>query len=293
MHDFDYLQPNSVEEASALLAEHGENARIIAGGTALTLGLRQRMLKLSHLISVQGIARLHGLQFDPQYGLRIGALNRHNELARSALVRQHAPMLAQMAHQVANPQVRNQGTIGGNLCYGDPSTDPPSCLLALNAYVVLGSSRGERILALNEFLLDYFVNAMQADELLLEIIIPPLPAGVRSHYQRFLRTAAEHRPLVNVAAVADVQQGVCRGIRLAIGAAVAVTTRASKAEALLLGQAPSPELVAQAAACAAQEITPITDQRGSAEYRRAMVQVTVQRNLQHLFELTDSAKEAA
>src|SRR5690606_23689520 len=149
MHNFNYLEPTSVEEASRLLTElEDEEVRFIAGGTALILTMRQRMVQPAHLISLGKIDRLRGIQFDPQRGLRIGALERHVDVARSSAVRQHFPMLADMAERVANPQVRNQGTIGGNLCYGDPSTDPPTCLLALNASVVLGSARGERVMPL-------------------------------------------------------------------------------------------------------------------------------------------------
>jgi CO/xanthine dehydrogenase FAD-binding subunit len=172
---------------------------VIAGGTALMLAMRQRMLAPTHLISVAKIERLHGIDFDAAQGLRIGALARHSDVARSPLVRQHASVLASMATRVANPQVRNQGTMGGNLCYGDPSTDPPGCLMALDAQVVLGSARGERVLSMQEFLLDYFVTALEPDELVLEIRVPPLAAGTTGVYTRYLRTAAEHRPLVSVA----------------------------------------------------------------------------------------------
>ena len=157
MRNFDYLEPSTTEEASRLLTEHeDEEALLIAGGTALTLTMRQRMLLPTHLISVAKIDRLHGIEFDPQTGLRIGAFSRHSDIARSPLVRQHYPVLASMAERVANPQVRNQGTIGGNLCYGDPSTDPPGCLLALNATVLLGSTQGERTMRLDEFMVDFF-----------------------------------------------------------------------------------------------------------------------------------------
>src|SRR5690606_21145622 len=170
MRDFNYLEPDSVEEASRLLAKlEDEEVRLIAGGTALILTLRQRMLRPEHLVSLAKIDRMRGIDYDATKGLRIGAFSRHADIASSVLVQQHYPVLALMAGQVANPQVRNQGTLGGNLCYGDPSTDPPSCLLALDASVVLGSSRGERVLPLNAFLVDYFETALEPDEILLEV----------------------------------------------------------------------------------------------------------------------------
>lgn len=285
MREFDFLEPATVQEASRLLAEHGDDARVIAGGTALMLGMRQRMLAPTHLISVARIERLHGIDLDARGWLRIGALSRHTDIARSALVRQHAPVLAEMAAQVANPQVRNQGTVGGNLCYADPSTDPPGCLVALDAWVVLGSSRAERTLTMEEFLVDYYVTALEPDEIVLEIRVPPQAALARGAYTRFLRTAAEHRPLVNVALVAQNDGGVCRQARLVVGASTPVPRRLRGVEALLEGRSVDAPLAAQAAAMAAAAITPLSDLRGSADFRRDMVRVVVLRTVARLFGL--------
>ncbi len=286
MREFDFLEPTSVAEASGMLAELGEDARVIAGGTALMLAMRQRMLAPTHLISVAKIKRLHGIDFDAAQGLRIGALARHSDVARSPLVRQHASVLASMATRVANPQVRNQGTMGGNLCYGDPSTDPPGCLMALDAQVVLGSARGERVLSMQEFLLDYFVTALEPDELVLEIRVPPLAAGTAGVYTRYLRTAAEHRPLVSVAFVARREGMHCHAPRLVVGASTPVATRLSRAEDLLDGQRVTPERVVQAADLAAEDISPVEDLRGSAAFRREMVRVNVRRTVAELLGLT-------
>jgi carbon-monoxide dehydrogenase medium subunit len=287
MRDFNYLEPTSVEEASRLLAElEDEEVRLIAGGTALILTLRQRMLRPEHLVSLARIDRLRGIDYDPAKGLRIGALERHADIASSGLVRQHYPVLAAMAGQVANPQVRNQGTLGGNLCYGDPSTDPPSCLLALDASVVLGSTRGERTMPLSEFLVDFFENALEPDELLLEVRVPPLPAGAAGVYSRFLRTAAEHRPLVSVALVAARSGAHCSMARLAVGASTPVPVRVPRAEAYLTGRDVTPAIAAEAADIVAQDIQVMSDSRGSEEYRRAMVRAVVRRAICELFELS-------
>ena len=225
MRDFDFLQPTTASEASRMLADLGDECRVMAGGTALMLVMRQRMLNPSHIISVQKIPELQGISWDDTSGLRIGALSRHTDIAQSELVRQHHPMLAQMAAQVANPQVRNQGTIGGNLCYGDPSTDPPGALMALGAQVILASARGERVLSMQEFLLDYFSTAIAPDELVLAVHVPPAAGHTQALYTRFKRTAAEHRPLASVSAVAQLRQGVCTQARLVVGASVAVPRR--------------------------------------------------------------------
>lgn len=293
MREFDYLEPATVAEASRMLADLGDEVRVIAGGTALMLAMRQRMLAPTHLISVAKIERLRGIDFDAAQGLRIGALARHSDIARSPLVHQHAPVLASMAARVANPQVRNQGTIGGNLCYGDPSTDPPGCLMALGARVVLGSARGERVLSMQEFLVDYFVTALEPDELVLEVRVPPLAAGALGVYTRTLRTAAEHRPLVNVAFVARREGARCHAPRLVVGASTPVATRLPRAEILLDGQVVTPALATQAAAVAAEDINPVEDLRGSAEFRREMVRVSVRRTVAELFGLQTEEGEAA
>lgn len=285
MHDFDYLEPHSVEEASRMLADLGDEVRVIAGGTALLLGMRQRMVAPTHLVSLAKLDRLRGIDFDENAGLRIGALARHVDVARSPLVRKHAPVLAGMAERVANPQVRNQGTLGGNLCYADPTTDPPSCLLALDATVVLGSARGERSLPIEQFLVDYFVTALEPDELLIEIRVPPLAADAQGVYSRFLRTAAEHRPLVNVAFVARREGSLCRDARVAVGASTPVAARMRRAESFLEGHTVTPEVAAEVAAIVAQDIDPVSDLRGSAQFRRDMVRAVARRTVAELFGL--------
>lgn len=287
MRDFNYLEPNSFEEASRMLADlEDEEVRLIAGGTALILTLRQRMLRPEHLVSLAKIDRLRGIEFDEQAGLRIGALSRHADVAASPLVRQHYPVLASMAERVANPQVRNQGTVGGNLCYGDPSTDPPSCLLALNATVVLGSVRGERSMPLDEFIVDYFETALEPDEILLEIRVPPLPQGVRGIYSRYLRTAAEHRPLVGVAFVAHRDGVVCRDARIAVGASTPIPVRLRQAEEFLEGRAVTPAVAAEVAEMVAANIQPLSDSRGSETYRRNVVRTVARRTVSELFGLS-------
>lgn len=286
MHDFDYLEPHSVGEASRMLADLGDDARVIAGGTALLLGMRQRMVAPTHLVSLAKLERLRGIDFDEKAGLRIGALVRHVDVARSSLVRKHVPVLASMAERVANPQVRNQGTLGGNLCYADPSTDPPSCLLALDATVVLGSARGERSLPIEQFLVDYFTTALEPDELLLEIRVPPLAGDVQGVYSRFLRTAAEHRPLVNVAFVARREGSLCRDARIAVGASTPIASRMRRAEDFLEGRTVTPAVAAEAATIVAQDIEPVSDLRGSADFRRDMVRAVARRTVTELFGLS-------
>lgn len=285
MRDFDFLEPTSVAEASRMLADLGEDCRVMAGGSALMLAMRQRMLSPTHIVSVARIEALRGITFDARSGLRVGALSRHCDVARSPLVRQHYPMLAAMAEQVANPQVRHQGTIGGNLCYADPQTDPPSCLLALDAQVVLASHRGERVLAMAEFLVDYYVTAIEPDEVVLEIRVPPPAPDAAGRYTRFLRTAAEHRPLVNVALAVRARGTQCQDARLVVGASTPIPARVARAEAFLAGKTVTPEVAAEAADIVAADILAMSDARGSEAFRRDMARVAARRTIAGLFGL--------
>jgi carbon-monoxide dehydrogenase medium subunit len=193
-----------------------------------------------------------------------------------------------MAQRMANPQVRNQGTVGGNLCYADPSTDPPGCLMALGAQIVLASVRGERVLDIEDFLVDYYATALEGDEIVSEIRVPPMGDGAdlrRGVYTRFLRTAAEHRPLASVALVACASGGVCRDARLVVGASTPIPMRLRRAEAFLEGRTVTWAVAAEAGDIVAADITPVSDTRGSADFRREMVRVNARRTVAGLFGL--------
>ncbi|WP_042877850.1 FAD binding domain-containing protein [Cupriavidus necator] len=283
MRDFEFLEPATVAEASRMLADLGDNCRIFAGGTALMLGMRQRMLTPSHLVSLGRLDALRGISFDAREGLRIGALTLHAEVARSPLVQAHYPMLASMAARVANPQVRNQGTLGGNLCYADPATDPPGCLMALGAQIVVSGGNGERVIDIEDFLVDYYVTALAPDEVVTQIRLPAPDAGADGRYARFLRTAAEHRPLASVALAVRREGTFCVEARLAVGASTPIPARLRRAEALLSGKAVTADLAEEAAAIVAADINAVSDMRGSESYRREMVRVVARRTIAELF----------
>ena len=276
MHDFDFLRPANLAEALASLAQFGDEACAFAGGTALLLGMRQRLLSPRHLVCLDRVPELKGISFDATSGLSIGAMSRHCDVAQSEAVRQHYPALAEMAGRLANPQVRNQGTIGGNLCYADPSTDPPACLVALGARVVLASAAAERTLPIEDFLVDYFTTALEPGEILVRLVIPPLPAGSLALYRRHLRTTAEPRPVANVA---NQTSTLGADIRLVVGAAAPVAQRMREAEAYLRGNVLSLTSARTAADLAAEELNPISDGRGDGEFRRAIVRALVFRIL--------------
>ncbi len=287
MHDFDYIEPDSLHDICQLSLQWGEDARLIAGGTALMLALRQRLLSPSHLISVAQVAELRGIHFDSENRLVIGAFTTHSEIAKSNLIRAQYPMLASMASQVANLQVRNQGTIGGNLCYADPATDPPGCLLALGAEVVIQGYAQQRVLPISEFLVDYFETALQEGEVLVAIRLPAAKSNSHGSYLRYLKTPADHRPLVNVS-ITSVNAGrSISDVALVVGAATPFPKRL-RAATELIGQTPSLPIIQSVADKAAKEIDALEDARSTADYRRDLVRVLVARALSQHFNLSNT-----
>jgi carbon-monoxide dehydrogenase medium subunit len=288
VRDFELLEPACAREASRMLADHGEEARILAGGTALLLGMRQRLVSPSHVVYLGGVPGLDQIEYDERAGLRIGALARIASIAGSGAISARYPIIVEMARRVANPQVRNAATLGGNLCYGDPALDPPTCLMALGARVSVVGRDGERAIPLEEFFKDYYVTDLQPDEVLTRIDIPPMAQDTAGAYTRFVRTPAEHRPLVGLAVVARRAGGVCRDARITVGASTPIPVRARGAERFLEGKKVTREVLDEAAGIAAAEITPLSDFRGSAEYRRDMVRAVLRRTAATVFGISVS-----
>jgi aerobic carbon-monoxide dehydrogenase medium subunit len=280
VRDFAFLEPRSVADASAMLAEHAETGRVMAGGTALILLMRQRLASPSHVVWLGGVPRLDEIHVDSAGGLRLGALATHDALATHPGIRALRPMIAAMEAVVANPQIRHAATLGGNLCYGDPASDPPACLLALGAQVRVVRGTQERVIPLDDFFVDYYENALAPGEIVTEVIVPPLPKHAVAVYDRFTTSPAESRPLVAVGLVLTCRAGdTCEDARLALGAVAPVPRRAAGAEAYLRGQRLTADVLTEAASLAVADLDPIDDFRASAEYRRDVTRVIVRRAL--------------
>jgi carbon-monoxide dehydrogenase medium subunit len=279
MRDFRFLEPRTVAEASGMLADHGETARLLAGGTALVLLMRHRLASPSHVVYLGGVPDLDRIVIDDD-GLRMGALVTHAAIAAHPGIQARYPVIAAMARVVANPQIRNVATIGGNLCHGDPASDPPACLLALGARVRTVQGGGGRDIALDDFFTDSYENALAPGEVVTEIVVPALPPGGRAAYARFLTSAAESRPLVAVGVRLTLAGDACAEARIALGAVGPVPRRAAPAETFLRGRTPTPDVLAEAAGLAAAGLDLVSDFRGSAEYRRDVARVTVRRTLE-------------
>jgi len=265
------VQPTTLHEASKALAEFGENAKIYAGGAELLLLMRHGLMQTEVLVDVKKIERLHRVTRNGN-DLRAGACVTHRELATAPIVREQAPALAFAESQVANVRVRNQGTLGGDLCFNDPHSDPGTVLLIHDATVTLGSHRGERQLTLDQFYVDMYATALGPDELLVEVKFSPLPAEMKSAYVRLHRY---QRPTLGVAAATRIKNDTIEEARLAVGCVGPKAQRLPDLEKKItgakLGEAHG--IVADAESYLRDLLRPVDDLLGSAEYKLYMTGV--------------------
>ncbi len=276
--DFEYFAPKTVEEALSLLSRYGEEAKIIAGGQSMLVIMRQGLLTPEYLIDIKGISALEYIKYDEGAGLKIGALTIHRAIEKSPVIQQHCAVLSEMERNLATIQTRNWGTIGGNLCHGDPAGDPAPVLVALNARLKLASSRGERTVAVEDFFQDYLEVALEPDEMLLEIQVPPRPPRTGVACDKLMVMKGD-MGTVGAAVSITLSPGnsVCRDARIALSNCASVPLRAGEAEKILIGKAVSEALLAEAGQVASAATDPPADVHGSAEYRREMAQVFVRR----------------
>jgi carbon-monoxide dehydrogenase medium subunit len=265
------VQPATVQDASQALADFGEKAKLYAGGAELLLLLRNGLLEAEVLVDVKKIERLHRMTLVGN-SLRIGACVTHHTLATSALVRAHAPAFAYAESQVANVRVRNQGTLGGNLAFNDPHSDPGTVLLVHNASVTIGNAKGERRLTLDEFFVDMYATALEPRELLLEVEIPALPAGMSGSYLRLHRY---QRPTLGVAVAARITKGIIDDARLAVGCIGPKAQRLTELENKINGTklSEAKKILAEEKNYLRDLLRPVDDLLGSAEYKLYMTGV--------------------
>ena len=262
------IQPVSVQEASQALTEFGDKAKIYAGGAELLLLLRNGLLDVEILVDLKKIERLHSVTLESGL-LRIGACVTHRELESNPLVREHAPAFAYAESQVANIRVRNQGTLGGNLAFNDPHSDPGTVLLVHNASVTLGNAKGERCLALDDFFVDMYATALEAGELLLEAEIPSLPTGMTSAYLRLHRY---QRPTLGVAVAVRIDNDKIAKARLAVGCVGPKAQRLVELEEKFDGVTltDAGRIIAEEKKYLRDVLRPVDDLLGSAEYKLYM-----------------------
>ncbi|HEV8575267.1 MAG TPA: xanthine dehydrogenase family protein subunit M [Dehalococcoidia bacterium] len=282
MRPFEYHAPTSLDEAISLLREHGESARPLAGGTDLVVQMKENATKFptpSHIVSLLRIPEIGGIEFSEGEGLRIGAGATMAEVAESPIIRELYTAIAEGAALVGSLQTMNMATVGGNLCNAAPSADIAPPLLAFAAEAVIVSASGRRSLRLEEFFLGPGKTALAPCELLAEVRAPAPLAGTGSAYARHTPRKQMDIAVVGVAALLTLAGGRIERARVALGAVAPTPVRARRADGLLEGQAASAELFRRAAEAAAAECSPISDVRGSVEFRRHIVQVTTERML--------------
>jgi len=268
---FDYVRAGSVGEALALLADHGDDAKLLAGGHSLLPLMKLRMAAPAVLVDVGPVGELSYVRrADGQ--VQIGALTRHHDVGTSDLLREHVPLLAEVAGQIGDPQVRHRGTIGGATAHGDPASDLPAALLALRATLVARGPGGEREIAVDDFFTGFLETALAPDEMLTEIRVPVMPSGTGWSFQKFNRRAQDWA-IVAVAAVAG-SNGSGAGVGLVNMAATPV--RAAGVEGAL-GDGAS---AADAAALADQGTEPPDDLNASPDFRRHLSRVLARRALE-------------
>lgn len=280
MNPFTYLTPESPEEVLSLLQQHGDEAKIIAGGTALVIMMQQRLVLPDVLISLDRVRGLDGINTTDGM-LRLGGRLTHRAVEVAPLVREHLPVLADTYHHVATIRIRNMATVAGSLAHADPNQDPPVTLLALDAQVQLASASGTREVALENFFTDYYETVLAPEEMLTEVRVPLPAPHTRSVYLKFLPRSADDYATVGVAATVRVNpdNGTCEDCRIAMGCVGVTPLRATQAEALVRGQQPTDELLREAGAVAQEATDPLSDTRGSAAYKRSMAGVFVRRAL--------------
>jgi carbon-monoxide dehydrogenase medium subunit len=279
MKNFDYLEPHTIDEVCRLLAEHRGAAKLFAGGTHLTILMKQGLLEPKVLINIKKVAALRGIGFAAQKGLRIGGLVTHRELETSPVVRENYPVLAQAEKEVANIRVRQMGTVGGNLASGEPLTDLSAIFLALDGQIEIAGANGARKIAVEDLFVDFYQTSLAEDEILTGVLLPPLPPRSGIDYIRFSSSSVVDKPSVGVAVriTLDDSGKNCQTARVALGCVGPTPVRAKMAEGLLAGAVLSPELLERLGSMASEECDPTDDLRGSAQYKRAVVRALVKR----------------
>jgi len=288
---FEYRAPRGLDEALAVLREHGDDARVVAGGTALVTMMRQHLVRPGCLVSLRDVQGLNRIEAT-NGALRLGALVTHREAEVSPLVRERLPVLAETFRRVATVRIRHMATIGGALAHADPNQDPPVTLLALGARVEIRGARGHRELPLGEFFRDYYETALEPGELVTAVTVPLLPVASGATFLKFLPRTADDYATVAVAAIVTLEPDGerCREARIALGSVGVTPLRGMAAEAILSGQRLSESLLQAAGEAVKGVVDPLSDHRGSAAYKREMTGVMIGRALTEAWEAARRAR---
>jgi aerobic carbon-monoxide dehydrogenase medium subunit len=272
---FDYHRPTTVDEAVALLSAHGDEGRLLAGGHSLIPMMKLRLANPAHLIDLHAIGALKGIE-EAEGAIRIGAMTTQAEVIASALLAAKVPILRETALQIADPQVRYCGTIGGNVANGDPGNDMPAVMLALGADFVVRGPSGERTIAARDYYQAAFTTALADDEVLIALRIPAPPAGHGWAYEKMKRKVGDYATAA-AAVILVMDGGVCREAQIALTNVADVPLLAEAAGQALLGMTVDGAATMKAVAAAVAITDPAADLRGPAEFRKHVAGVMVRR----------------
>jgi carbon-monoxide dehydrogenase medium subunit len=282
---FQYESPGTIADAIALLQKHGDDAKILSGGHSLIPMMKLRFASPEYLIDINGIPGLSYIR-EEKGVMKIGALSRESEIEHSDLLKKHFPIFADVTKLIADPQVRNRGTIGGNLAHGDAANDHPAVMLALHAAVIATGSGGNRSIPIDEFFFGFYSTALQPDEILTEIQIPIPPSGTGSAYHKLERKVGDYATAGVAVQLTVDGKGICTSIGIGLTNVNPIPLRAIRSEQALTGKPLTDENIALAAKFASEDCNPSADLRGSVEYKRAMVAVLVKRMVVKALERT-------
>ena len=274
---FGYSAPRTLPEALQLLAQHGEDAKILAGGHSLLPMMKLRFAEPAHLVDLNRVPELKGIREEGGL-IKIGAMTTESTLIASTLLQQKLPLLAEAARQIADPQVRNRGTIGGDIAHGDPANDHPAIALALDAQFVLAGPGGERSVAASQFFHGTFMTELKAGEVLKEIQIKPFAPNTGYAYCKLKRKTGDFATAA-AAVVMNISAGNVASVRIALTNLAPTALRVGAAEAALIGKPLTEAAIDAAASAAMSACQPAEDLRGDVEYKTAMAGEMVRRAL--------------
>lgn len=280
MSEVAFSKPGSVDEAVALLTAAGDDARPLSGGATLVAMMNARLVEPSHVVSLTGIEELRNAEVKPDGTLRLGAMRRHRETAFETAMTDGQSVLAKAAARIANPPVRNMGTLGGSISFADPAADYPPALVAANASIEIAGPAGRRMVASEDFFLGWYETALEPGEIVSAVELPKAPLGSVGHYEKLARVAGDFA-LASVAVVLTLApDNTVAGLRMAIGGCGGGPARVPEAEDALIGHRLEGARITEAAALVVAELDPVDDVRGSAEYRLKIVPGLIRRALE-------------
>lgn len=280
---FQYEAPGTLAEAISMLHKYGEEAKVLSGGHSLIPMMKLRFANPEYLIDINGIPDLSYIK-EEGGAIKIGALTREAEVEHSDLLKKYFPIFADVTKLIADPQVRNRGTIGGNLAHGDAANDHPAVMLALNATVIATGSDGPRSIPIDEFFFGFYTTALQHGEILTEIQIPIPPAGTGNAYHKLERKVGDYATAGVAVQLTLDEKGICTAAGIGLTNVNPTPLRASRSEQALTGKPVTDETIAEAARYASEDCSPSADLRGSEEYKSAMVAVLVKRMIHRAIE---------